>query len=409
MASTTARIGDGGYQELNQSNLQNAIDSQFGTGKAIVTDNGDGTFTVSFIDSKRDYNITSNGIENGIDWNKAMSNAKAPDNQTTTSKSVIGIGTDGNPVDMDLWKYCFDEVTGGYALNSKEVLQNTEYNSNGTNTTTIRDSGYLKEITDNEKINIPAYISTDGGKTWTAVTSLYRTFMDNENISTSPQIPVTVVNMMCTFENCTQLKNIELTNNVKDISWCFSNTAISEIPNLGANVENMDGAFSGCQSLSHINVKIPEKVKSLRMTFYNCTHLKEANLICNDNIEDMSLTFAKCVSLEKIFNTFEIPSNVSTIQQMFFGCTNLKNIPDNFRIPFSVTNVNQAFSGCENLSGTILLDTTPTIIENCFQNTSSATESKLILNYTSNCSNVDSIISHSTGTAVQKGNLIDIK
>lgn len=46
IASTTAQIGSNGYQELTQSNLQDSIDAQFGKNKAIVIDNGDGTFII---------------------------------------------------------------------------------------------------------------------------------------------------------------------------------------------------------------------------------------------------------------------------------------------------------------------------------------------------------------------------
>ena len=46
IASTTAQIGSNGYQELNQSNLQDSIDIQFGKNKAVVIDNGDGTFII---------------------------------------------------------------------------------------------------------------------------------------------------------------------------------------------------------------------------------------------------------------------------------------------------------------------------------------------------------------------------
>lgn len=49
---------------MNQLNLQNAIDSQFGTGKATVTDNGDGTYFVTFKESGREYNISNSNISN---------------------------------------------------------------------------------------------------------------------------------------------------------------------------------------------------------------------------------------------------------------------------------------------------------------------------------------------------------
>ena len=59
LAVTEARIGENGFQELNANNLQKAIDNQFDKRNAVVSDNGDGTFTVSIKD--KIYNLSSNG------------------------------------------------------------------------------------------------------------------------------------------------------------------------------------------------------------------------------------------------------------------------------------------------------------------------------------------------------------
>ena len=41
----------------------------------------------------------------GIDWEQAKANAKAPEEQKEErNNGVIGIGTDGEPVNMDLWR-----------------------------------------------------------------------------------------------------------------------------------------------------------------------------------------------------------------------------------------------------------------------------------------------------------------
>ena len=170
LAVNAAQIGDNGFEELGQNNLQEELDKEFGEGKTGVRDNGDGSFTVNLRDDKKDYIILSNGqIQNGVDWNEVMADAKAPEEQETTSKNVIGIGTngtEGQAVDMDLWSYAFDSVTNGYGLNSKEVFQNIEYNTNGTNSDTIRTAGYKGTETDGKNIIIPQYISEDGGETY---------------------------------------------------------------------------------------------------------------------------------------------------------------------------------------------------------------------------------------------------
>ena len=62
LAVTKSRIGDNEYEELNQDNLQNAVNKQFGSGKAIVRENGDKTFTVYFSKSKNSYLVKDNLI-----------------------------------------------------------------------------------------------------------------------------------------------------------------------------------------------------------------------------------------------------------------------------------------------------------------------------------------------------------
>ena len=150
-----ARIGDNGYQKLTQNNLQEEVDREFEEGEIVVRDNEDGSFTISLADSKKEYTVTSSGeIAEGVDWNETIANAKAPIEQEETSKDVIGIGTNGQAVNMDLWLYSFDTVTNGYGLNSNEVFQNTEYNSNGTNTETIRTAGYQGAETNGKELLI---------------------------------------------------------------------------------------------------------------------------------------------------------------------------------------------------------------------------------------------------------------
>ena len=354
LAVTTARIGENGYQDLKQINLQKEIDNQFGNGKAIVTDNNDGTFTVSFIDSKRDYNITSNGVEKGINWNETMANAVAPVSQDEPrNENVIGIGTDGKPVDMDLWEWDFDEVTNGYALNSAEVLQNTEYNPSGTNISPIYRAGYLGNIVDGKlETAIPVYISTDNGKTYKEVTSLYRTFNNIDNLIECPNIPYTVVSMKNAFENCTELTDAKIGGSVEDIAWAFATTKINEVPNLPKNINNMYGTFVRCNSLTNVDIKISRNVTTLEMTFSECQNLEKVNMSGGENVKNMIKTFALCSNLLEISN---IPPNVQNMHQTFFRCINLTNL-NNLIISESANNLIETFSECTNLSGTLIIN-----------------------------------------------------
>ena len=352
LAVNAARIGDNGYQDLNQNNLQEETDREFGEGKTVVRDNGDGSFTISLVDSKKEYTVTSNGeVRDGIDWNEAMANAKAPEGQEITSKNVIGLGTNGQAVNMDLWLYSFDTVTNGYGLNSKEVFQNTEYNSNGTNTETIRTAGYKGTETNGKDIIIPQYISVDGGKTYSPVTSLYRTFNSNTNIETMPLIPTTIINMFCTFENCTNLKECTIPNSVQNINWCWGLTGIEKINEIPDSVIYMRGSFAYCNSLEYVNLKMPEEVITIERTFAECENLKEANLILPEGLENMNMTF--------------------------YDCINLTKGPD--VIPESVTDIGQTFRNDTKLTGAIIIKASPTVYGNVFTNAATDEKARIVI------------------------------
>ena len=291
IAATTAQIGENGYQELNQTNLQNAIDNQFGRNKAIVIDNGNGTFTVRFIESKRDYNITSNGIENGINWNEAMANAKAPENQIEErNNGVIGIGTDGKPVNMDLWEYTLLD-DGTYGLNDKDSLEDINKNK-----------GYLGDF-DNGKIvgKIPQYISIDSGKTFNPVTNLYATFCEVSELTTMPTIPTTTINLTNTFIRCENLK------------------ILSNIPN---SVREAGSTFKGCISIEKA-IEIPYGVTNIRGLFQGCTNLKEGPSIIPESVTNMMLCFLDCSNLNgKILVNADVTGYpiVSEDQNDFYRC-----------------------------------------------------------------------------------------
>ena len=325
----------------------------------------------------------------GIDWNKVMANAKAPEEQETTSRNVIGLGTNGRVVNMDLWTYSFDTVTNGYGLNSNEVFQNTEYNSNGTNTETIKTAGYQGTETNGKDIIIPQYISVDGGKTYNPVTSLYRTFNKNTNITTMPIIPTTVTNMQSTFESCTNLKECIIPNSVENISWAFQGTKIEKIPNLPEILQKMAGTFADCNNLTNVNITIPTRVTSLYMTFSQCSNLQKINLSGGEHVESMSKTFMSCTSLKEMPI---IPKNVQNMYQTFFKCTNLSNI-NNIEIPSSVNNLEETFSECTNLSGTLIINANINDINQC-RSIFHLAAKNAILKIKGTCSIIDDIITN---------------
>ena len=287
LATTSAMIGKNGYQELNQSNLQDAIDNHFGNGKATVVSNGDGTFTVHFIDSKRDYNITSNGIEKGTDWNEVMASVVAPESQDEErNNGVIGIGTNGNSIDMDLWEYTkLDD--GTYSV--KYISQ---------------------EHTDKGEIigTVPQYIKTQSQNEFVPVTSMLEAFMNDTLLKIAPVIPNTITNMRGIFKGCTSLEIASaIPGNVTNLLAAFENCSILlEAPVLPDNAEDISWAFHGCTNLETAPV-IPNKVKDMHATFNSCYNLINGSDI-PESVEDITFVYFRCY---KLSGEIKVGANVS--------------------------------------------------------------------------------------------------
>ena len=320
LATISAQMGEE-YQSLNQVNLQKEIDKQYGEGKTIVRDNGDSTFTVSFIESKREYDITSKGVEKGKDWNEIMQNAKAPEEQKEERNAgVIGIGTDGKTVNMDLWEYTLNN--GTYTLNDIDDIKAEDANT--------ENKGYLGKII-NGKIEgtVPMYIKGKSDKNFIPVTNLKDTFINLQNdfdeLVTTPVIPSTVTEMQSTFSRCGKLKNItNLPPKLEIFKWTFYECTSFEnfnmfIPN---TVTNMGGTFQKCKNLKRFNSEIPNSVINMDSTFEGCTNLSEFNSTIPENVINMFATFSQCENLTEV--NMVIPESVTNLQYTFGECLNLR-------------------------------------------------------------------------------------
>ena len=382
LATISAQMGEK-YQSLNQVNLQKEIDKQYGEGKTIVRDNGDNTFTVSFIKSKREYDITSKGVEKGKDWNEIMQNAKAPEEQKEKRNAgVIGIGTDGKTVNMDLWEYTLNN--GTYTLNDIDDIKAEDANT--------ENKGYLGKIIDGKiEGTVPMYIKGKNDKDFIPVTNLKDTFINVQNdfdeLVTTPVIPSTVIEMQSTFSRCGKLRNItNLPPRLNSFKWTFYSCSSLEKFNMYIpdTVTDMMETFWGCSSLKLFDSEFPTNLKTLHGTFAHCTSLKRFDKVIPNSVENMQATFRLCTSLESFDS--EISENVTNMRAAFDLCTNLSKI--NTTIPKSVINMQYTFGGCLNLSGTIEINANVTgkIINNeldyigCFgSNTSTQNNAKLIL------------------------------
>ena len=363
MAVLEAQIGENGYQELKSNILQEAIDNQFNGRNIVTSDNGDGTFRVSCLDTLKDYKITSNGINDGIDWNEAMVNAVAPESQDEPrNEGVIGIGTDGKVVDMDLWEYVLLEDKT-FALNDEEALNDT----NKTPGYKFGNDG--ENIIDGKIIGtVPQYISIDGGKKYYPVTNLTCTFCENTYLKYAPIIPVTVTNMDKTFIRCYNLEKLEnFSPKTITMGSAFKSTKIESIPNIPDGVINMSGAFDSCSELKSIT-NIPKNVVNIFQAFYNCTKLSNVNIEIPSTVNNMYMCFASCNALSGIII---VKANVSGIligtQSDYGGCFGNAAISNNaqlilkcsenfYNLIYDETRPNNIKQGIANLEANIILE-----------------------------------------------------
>ena len=348
LAISEAQIDESVNQKNYFQSFQKALNSQFGDDNAIVSIEEDGTYTVSCLNSLKDYTISGNDVKQVIDWNEKMASSVAPESQDEERNSgVIGIGTDGNPVDMDLWEYTFDDETRGYALNTQNALDGVE-----------DAEGYRGKIKNDGTIEgtVPQYIKVNNGE-WTPVTLLFCTFRGYANeelkkLAIAPKIPPTVKRMQMAFEGCESLTKIAcIPGSVKILNW-NGLTGLKEMPQIGYGVEDMTGAFSSCLELNKVSA-LPDTVKILYSTFSHCSNLQKAPKI-PDSVINMDRTFDGCTNLQEVPR---IPNSVVNMNRTFASCTKLEYIETT--IPENVTNITQTFDGCTNLEGKITINCDP--------------------------------------------------
>lgn len=229
----------------------------------------------------------------GIDWERAKANTKAPEEQKDArNNGVIGIGTNGKAVNMDLWEYSL-LPDGTYGLNT-EVNLIAEASANIS-------AGYKGTITEAGTIcgKIPQYISNDNGLTYKPVTDLKWLFYNCTELKSMPKIPETVKSMRYTFRGCTNLSNTtEIPYGVTDIARCFY----------------------GCINLSK-PPQLPDTITDMSVTFYG-SGIQYFDKFPS-SLQDMSSTFIYCTNLTSVGT---IPSSVINMNRTFYGCTNLSGI-----------------------------------------------------------------------------------
>ena len=367
----------GDNEEKTAQEIENELKAQ---GENVLVIQWD-KYIIYDLDKNKEYRVISDGTTEY--WGEStmgqtLLNTKTANSdqisQDPSTSNLIGIDNDGNTVNMLLWEYTLIDDSslgkvGTYGLNDKAGLDDSGASG--------RSAGYIGGYTEDGKIlgTVPAYISEDGGNTYTAVTSMVHTFYDCDNLIVAPEIantvdkmnvcfyqssnltmapsriPDSVISFKHVFNNCEKLSNVPiLGNNIEDMVYSFSYTGITEfnqdIPN---SVKNMEGVFAGCTNLIKFDSEIPNNVVSMINTFRDCTNLKTVPSIIPNSVTTMQGTFYNCKSL--VNGPTTISNNVTNMQSTFYGCTSLNTVPK--VIPSSVTNMFQTFFGCSKLQGEI--------------------------------------------------------
>ncbi|MDR3190987.1 MAG: BspA family leucine-rich repeat surface protein [Lactobacillaceae bacterium] len=121
-----------------------------------------------------------------------------------------------------------------------------------------------------------------------------------------------------------------------------------------SNVTNMRGMFSGCTSLTQLDLSGFETSKVITMNgmFNNCTSLTQLNLSGFDtsNVSSMISMFFSCTSLTQLdlsgFNT----AQVTEMSSMFCGCTSLTQLDLRRFDTSKVTTMDGMFASCTSLT-----------------------------------------------------------
>lgn len=186
------------------------------------------------------------------------------------------------------------------------------------------------------------------------------------------------------FSGCSSLRSVTLGGNasaVTDMSYMFSGCEMLKTVDLSpidlTPVQELDGLFQGCASLSDVvwgskaasaidisrmfsgcasmtNVDLSsissDQIQSASGLFSGCESLHAADLsqLKLSAVKDLSSLFSGCSSLQNIV-WGDSTSSATNIASMFYGCSELKSIDTSHLITDNVENMSRMFADCASL------------------------------------------------------------
>lgn len=187
------------------------------------------------------------------------------------------------------------------------------------------------------------------------VTNISRMFAYCTNISTSPDLPNSLMYMESAFAGTSLIHMPAIPEDVVDMQYTFSNcgslTNISSLSHL-TNLQYVNGLFENCTSLTIAPI-FPDSVTNMDNVFYNCY-----SIVTYENSEED----------DGYFYDYAFPSNLSKAGHAFYNCDgiyNMATLPEgvvymygtfkdcdmisNVSIPMSATDISYAYYNCDNL------------------------------------------------------------
>lgn len=239
-----------------------------------------------------------------------------------------------------------------------------------TETMVLADAAYYKEMSQ-PNIHIPELINYKDS-----------IFKDSIYVDTTYVFRVTAIEAHA-FENCTDMQEIELPNNLKQIgNGAFMGSGLTSISLPETITSVADSLFLNCEELS--TATLPNSIKSIgKAAFYGCSSLIMDNLpallntisdfaFCKSGITDMNVpesitsmgtrVFEGCSQLDSVY--FAPNFALATLPDYtFFSCRRLKG----FKLsPLTKTIGTGSFQGCNSIKQLVLEEGIKEISPNAF-------------------------------------------
>ena len=150
-------------------------------------------------------------------------------------------------------------------------------------------------------------------------------------------------------------KCITLTSTAYWFYWCYNLTSIAGLENVKTGkVTNMLGMFSGCSSLTSLDVSgfKTDNVTSMNSMFYRCSSLTSLDVsgFKTNNVTSMNSMFLGCSSLTSLDVSGFKTDNVTDMGGMFYDCSSLTSLDVSSFKTDKVTNMFSMFRSCSSLT-----------------------------------------------------------